>query len=242
MSDEEKYDDDFLESLKEENSIQTGSQDSFGKGILKAYEEHKKAESKINQRPISSYHNNNQANNLNKEDLISSSKQKPQSAHPISSNNSNINKSKSSSSKSEKECDKNFEEIITDLKQFIEKYHIKKSDFIDNENLFLSFEDFKSQLHSIHYMIPKEYVRVLFNNNNEGAIDDYISMAKFLKYVYDESEESSSIVSQSNLSSLHSIQSKEQKRPYSNKKIDKFEKEKNIYMMKVKNQVILNQI
>ena len=229
MIEEEKFDDDFLESLKEENSIQTGSQDSFGKVILKAYEEHKKAESKINQRPISSYHNNNQANNLNKEDLISSSKQKPQSAHPISSNNSNINKSKSSSSKTEKECDKNFEEIITDLKKFIEQYHIKKSDFIDNENLFLSFEDFKSQLHSIHYIIPKEYVRVLFNNNNEGAKDDYISMAKFLKYLYDESEESSSIVSQSNLSSLNSIQSKEQKRPYSNKKIDKFEKEKNIY-------------
>ena len=37
MIEEEKYDDDFLESLKEENSIQTGSQDSFGKGILKAY-------------------------------------------------------------------------------------------------------------------------------------------------------------------------------------------------------------
>ena len=228
MSDEDKYDDDFLESLKEENSIQTGSQDSFGKGILKAYEEHKKIESKINQRPISSYYNNNQANNLNKEDLLS--KQKPQSAHPISSNNSKINKSKSSSSKNEKECDKSFEEIITDLKNFIEKYHIQKSDFIDNENVFLSFDDFKSLLQSIHYIIPKEYIRVLFNYNNEGAKDDYIPISKFLKYLYDESEESSNTQSNlSNLSHLSNLQNKDKKRPYSSKKIEKFEKENNIY-------------
>ena len=76
IEEEEKYDD-FLESLKEEYSVQNESQDSFGKGILKANEEHKKIEQLINQRPISSYHNNNNQNkNLNKEDLMNPSKQK----------------------------------------------------------------------------------------------------------------------------------------------------------------------
>ncbi len=194
MNEEEEKYDDFLESQKEDNSLQTDSQDSFAKGILKANEEHKKTEQLINQRPISSYHNNNNQNkNLNKEDLINPSRQKPQSAHHISSNNSNSNKSKSISSKNEKESDKTFEEIITDLKNFIEKNNIKKTDFIENKNLFLSFDDFKSHLHSIHYMIPREYVRVLFNYNNEGAKDNYISMAKFIKYLYDESEELSEV-------------------------------------------------
>ena len=49
IEEEEKYDD-FLESLKEEYSVQNESQDSFGKGILKANEEHKKTEQLINQR------------------------------------------------------------------------------------------------------------------------------------------------------------------------------------------------
>ena len=200
MNEEEEKYDDFLESQKEDNSLQTDSQDSFAKGILKANEEHKKTEQLINQRPISSYHNNNNQNkNLNKEDIINPSKQKPQSAHPISSNNSNSNKSKSFSSKNEKESDKTFEEIITDLKNFLEKNNIKKTDFIENKNVFLSFEEFKAQLHSIHYTIPREYVRVLFNYNNEGEKDDYISIAKFMKYLYEESEESSE-VSYSNIS------------------------------------------
>ena len=38
-------------------------------------------------------------------------------------------------------------------------------------------------------MIPREYVRVLFYYNNEEAKEDYISMEKFIKYLYDESEE-----------------------------------------------------
>ena len=150
MIEEEKYDQDFIESINEDYSVQTSSQDSFGKGILKAYEEHKKIESKINQRPISSYQiNNNNQKNINKEE-INLSRQKPQSANLISSsNNSHSNKSKSVSSKKEKEYEKTFEEIITDLSNFIEKNNIKKKDFIDNENVFLSFEDFQSLLQSI---------------------------------------------------------------------------------------------
>ena len=220
IEEEEKYDD-FLESLKEEYSVQNESQDSFGKGILKANEEHKKTEQLINQRPISSYHNNNNKNkNLNKEDIINPSKQKPQSAHPISSNNSNSNKSKSISSKNEKECDKTFEEIITDLKNFIQKNHIKKTDFIENKNVFLSFDDFKSQLHSIHYMVPREYVRVLFNYNNEGVKDNYISIAKFMKYLYEESEEPSEVSYYSNISTSNKNDiSTQKKRPFSSKNI-----------------------
>ena len=33
MIDEEKYDEDFIESINEDYSFQTSSQDSFGKGI-----------------------------------------------------------------------------------------------------------------------------------------------------------------------------------------------------------------
>ena len=144
MIDEEKYDEDFIESINEDYSVQTSSQDSFGKGILKAYEEHKKRETEINQRPMSSYQINNNPQNNTK----IFSKQKPQSANLFFSfNNSN----KSVSSKQEKECDKKYEEIIKDLSNFIDKNKIKKSDFIDNENIFLSFEDFKSLLQSIHY-------------------------------------------------------------------------------------------
>ncbi len=118
MIDEEKYDDDFIESINEDYSVQTSSQDSFGK-LLKAYEEHKKTETEINKRPMSSYQINNNPQNNTK----IFSKQKPQSANLISSfNNSN----KSVSSKQEKECDKKYEEIIKDLSNFIDKNKIKK--------------------------------------------------------------------------------------------------------------------
>ena len=227
---EEKYDEDFNDLINDDNSIQSNSQDSFAKGISKAYEEHKKTESKINHRPISSYqvNNNNVVNNLNKEDSIKS-KQKPQSAHPItSSNNSVNNKSKSISSKNEKEIesDKSFEEIITDLKNFIKQKNIKKSDFIDNENIFLTFEDFKTLLQSIHYIIPKQYAKVLFNYKNEGAKDNYIYVSKFLKYLYDdinESEISNSNISMSDKSirSSNSSLNNIKNRPYSSKQINK---------------------
>ena len=226
---EEKYDEDFYDLIKDDNSIQSNSQDSFAKGISKAYEEHKKTESKINHRPISSYqvNNNNVVNNLNKEDSIKS-KQKPQSAHPItSSNNSVNNKSESISSNNEKESDKNFDEIITDLRNFIKQKNIKKNDFIDNENIFLTYEDFKSLLQSIHYIIPKKYLKVLFNYKNEGTKDNYIYLSKFLKYLYDdinESEISNSNISISNTSiksnNNHSL-NKIKNRPYSSKQINK---------------------
>jgi hypothetical protein len=208
MIDEEKYDEDFIESINEDYSVQTSSQDSFGKGILKAYEEHKKTETKINQRPMSSYQINNNPQNNNK----IFSKQKPQSANLISSfNNSN----KSVSSKQEKECDKKYEEIIKDLSNFIDKNKIKKSDFIDNENIFLSFEDFKSLLQSIHYIIPKQYVKILFDYNNEGAKDNYISISKFVNKFYEESESDKSNKSLNDKSNNTSLN----ERPNSSKQI-----------------------
>ncbi len=38
------------------------------------------------------------------------------------------------------------------------------------------------------FIIPKQYVKILFDYNNEGAKDNYISISKFVNKYYEESE------------------------------------------------------
>ena len=186
MVEEEEYDD----FLKEDDSP-GDSKDSFGKKIQDMYEEHKKKDTKIIHRPISSYQPNS-SNNNNNYNLIS---------NQLGNNSNNSNKishPKSASSKNTDLPKKSFDEIMNDLKNFIKKNKISKNDFIENDNIFLNFEDFKSCLQSIHYNIPNTYAKVLFiHDNEEGAKDNYIFIKKFLKLIYPESDFDSSYNSHS---------------------------------------------
>ena len=187
MVEEEEYDD----FLKEDDSP-GDSKDSFGKKIQDMYEEHKKKDTKIIHRPISSYqpnssNNNNINNNLLANQLVNNSNNSNKISHP-----------KSASSKNTELPKKSFDEIINDLKMFINKNKISKNDFIENDNIFLNYEDFKSCLQSIHYNIPNTYAKILFTNDNEeGAKDNYIFIKKFLKFIYPESDFESSYNSHS---------------------------------------------
>ena len=187
MVEEEEYDD----FLKEDDSP-GDSKDSFGKKIQDMYEEHKKKDTKIIHRPISSYQpNSSNNNNINNNLLL----------NQLGNNSNNSNKishPKSASSKNTELPKKSFDEIINDLKMFINKNKISKNDFIENDNIFLNYEDFKSCLQNIHYNIPNAYAKVLFTHDNEeGAKDNYIFIKKFLKVIYPESDFDSSYNSHS---------------------------------------------
>ena len=180
------------ENPPEENSVDilkddtgnSNSQDSFNKDLQKIYEEHKKSETKVPHRPISSYTANRNFNQANKEmDSVKQVKNKPQSAQATKSNNNS--KNSSSKDKQNKNNDKNtknnndigIEDLLNDLNSFLLLHKIKKSDFIDNPNVFLTFEDFIDVFKQIHYTLPKKYLKVLFNYNNpEGAKENYVLM------------------------------------------------------------------
>ena len=185
------------ENPPEENSVDilkddtgnSNSQDSFNKDLQKIYEEHKKSETKVPHRPISSYTANRNFNQANKEmDSVKQVKNKPQSAQATKSNNNS--KNSNSKDKQNKNSDKNtksnidigIEDLLNDLNNFLLSHKIKKSDFIDNPNVFLTFEDFIDVFKQIHYTLPKKYLKVLFNYNNpEGAKENYVLMTNFIK-------------------------------------------------------------
>ena len=178
------------ENDKEENSKDNNKEDSvnsnssFDKDLQEKYEEHKKGETRIPHRPISSYTTNRNFNQDKKEiDSIKQSKSKPQSAQASKSNNNSKNSnSKEQQSKNGNEI--NIEELFNDLNKFIVSRKIKKNDFIDNPDVFLNFEDFCDVFKQIHYTLSKKYLRILFNYNNpEGATDNYILMSNFIKYL-----------------------------------------------------------
>ena len=165
------------ENVPEENSVEvikddiSNSQDSFNKDLQKMYEEHKKSETKVPHRPISSYTANRNFNQQNKEIAPEKHiKNKPQSAQATKSNNNSKNSnSKEQSKKSNNDNNNNeigIEEVLNDLNGFLLSHKIKKSDFIDNPNVFLAFDDFVDVFKQIHYTLPKKYLRALFNYNN----------------------------------------------------------------------------
>ena len=191
------------ENHQEENSVDilkddtgnSNSQDSFNKDLQKIYEEHKKSETKVPHRPISSYTANRNFNQANKEmDPVKQVKNKPQSAQATKSNNNskNSNSKDQHSKNNEKNSNNNknennnndigIEDLLNDLNNFLSAHKIKKSDFIDNPNVFLTFEDFTEIFKQIHYTLPKKYLKVLFDYNNpEGAKENYVLMANFIK-------------------------------------------------------------
>ena len=173
------------EVLKDDNS---NSQDSFNKDLQKIYEEHKKSETKVPHRPISSYTANRNFNQQNKEiDHAKNKKNKPQSAQATKSNNNSKNtnskeQSKNNNNNNDNNNDINLELVLKDLNNFLISHKIKKSDFIDNPNVFLTFEDFIDVFKQIHYTLSKQYLRLLFNYNNpEGANENYVLMSNFIK-------------------------------------------------------------
>ena len=177
-------------NVPEENSVEiikddtvnSNSQDSFNKDLVKKYEEHKKSETKVPHRPISSYTANRNFNQANKEmDSVKQIKNKPQSAQATKSNNNSKNSNNKEQNKNN-ENDIGIEEILKDLNHFLLSHKIKKSDFIDNPNVFLTFDDFIDVFKQIHYILPKKYLKMLFNYNNpEGEKENYVLMSKFIK-------------------------------------------------------------
>ena len=213
------------ENDKEENSGDNVKEDtvnsnsSFDKDLQEKYEEHKKSETKIPHRPTSSYTANRNINQAKKEmDSMKEIKNKPQSAHTSKSNsNSKYSNRKDPQSKNSKTNDNNsksntsneigVKELLNDLNKFIYLHKIKKSDFIDNPDVFLNFDDFCDVFKQIHYTLSKKYIKMLFNYNNpEGASDNYILMSNFIKYlnfykidgIANDSQNSNMVSSQSN--------------------------------------------
>ena len=185
------------ENAQEENSVDiqkddnSNSQDSFNKDLQKIYEEHKKSETKVPHRPMSSYTANRNFNQQNKEiePPTKHVKNKPQSAQASKSNNNSKNsnskeQSKNNNNKNNNDNDISVEDLLKDLNGFLLSRKIKKSDFIDNPNVFLTFEDFIEVFKQIHYTLSKEYLKILFNYNNpEGAKENYILMTNFIKNI-----------------------------------------------------------
>ena len=182
------------EILKSETN-NSNSQDSFNKDLQKKFEEYKKGEPRIPHRPISSYTSKRNFNQVNKDiDQINQIPNKPQSAQAKSNNNSKNSNHKEHPSKNNTNTANNInenegnnpdltaEQILQDLNNFLISHKIKKSDFLDNCGVFLTFEDFVDVFKQIHYTVNKKYLKILFNyNNDEGAKDDYIHMKKFVE-------------------------------------------------------------
>ena len=189
------------DNVPEENSAEikedtenSKSIDSFNKELQKIYQEHKKGETKVPHRPTSSYTSNRNFNQANKEiDAEKKIKNKPQSAQAGKSNNNSKNSNNKDQNKNKTDADNNIdsninnndltlEDILNDLNNFLMAHKIKKSDFIDNPSVFLTFEDFVDVFKQIHYTLPKKYLKLLFDYNNpEGAKENYILMSKFIK-------------------------------------------------------------
>ena len=105
------------------------------------YEEHKKNDVKATNRPISSYHhyhNNNNPGGSEKKnegsekksvDSPQETKHKPQSAqiHSGSSSSQNLPQ-------------KTFDELLKELNDFLVKNKISKKNFIEDDNIFYSFD------------------------------------------------------------------------------------------------------
>ena len=182
------------EILKSETN-NSNSQDSFNKDLQKKFEEYKKGEPRIPHRPISSYTSKRNFNQVNKDiDQINQIPNKPQSAQAKSNNNSKNSNPKEHPNKNNTNIANNInenegnnpdltaEQILQDLNNFLISHKIKKSDFLDNCGVFLTFEDFVDVFKQIHYTVNKKYLKILFNyNNDEGAKDDYIHMKKFVE-------------------------------------------------------------
>ena len=181
------------ENRPEENSVEilkddtgnSNSQDSFNKDLQKMYEQHKKTETKVPHRPISSYTANRNFNQPNKE--VEEIKNKPQSAHASKTDNNSKNsnnkdqQNKNNDDNANNKKDISIEDLLNDLNGFLLSHKIKKSDFIDNPNVFLTFDDFIDVFKQIHYTLPKKYLKELFNYNNpEGAKENYVLMSNFI--------------------------------------------------------------
>ena len=119
------------QKVREENSVDilkgdtvnSKSQDSFNKDLVKRYKEHKKSETKVPHWAISSYTANRNFNKANKEEPVKQVKNKPQSAQTTKRyNNSKNSNSKDQNKNNENEENNNdigIEEILKDLNNFL---------------------------------------------------------------------------------------------------------------------------
>ncbi len=158
-----------------------------------------------NHRPISSYqrnlntdnqNKNNLNNNLNNENEINSNyinNNNRNSCRTYSGksnlNNNNYKNSVSidknynlnnNNTSSPKNNNLNHNEILERFNSFIKKFKVKKEDFIESEEIFLSFDDFNELFRKLKFDIRKDEVHHLFHFNNQYAQNDFIRIKNFL--------------------------------------------------------------
>ncbi|MCQ2821098.1 MAG: hypothetical protein MJ252_27885 [archaeon] len=197
--------------------MESDSQDSFNLDITKVYN-NKKTEINNRNRPVSSYHPNIRTQKdkevleseptEEKKETKEKTKEKPkpkcQSANPIvRSTHAIVNNEPPK---------KSVKELLTELNDFIQKNKITKDQFIENEDIFYSFEDFKQALISIHYNIHSSYVKAIFNETNINDEENFfLNMGKFVKKLnfYKDEYDKSKFKTSENNSSLHESRSKE---------------------------------
>lgn len=80
-----------------------------------------------------------------------------------------------------KKLDINHIEILERLNNFIKKNKIKKEDFIESDELFVSKEDFKALFKKIRFDLSIEEINFLFFYNNQYSSNEFIRMKNFLQ-------------------------------------------------------------
>jgi len=149
-----------------------------------------------NHRPISSYHRNVNTDNQNKNNLNNNLINEENNKNSYKNNkDSNLDKNSNSNANANslngekntiqnnsppKNIHLNHKEIMERLNSFIKKKKIKKDEFIESEEIFLSKEDFKDIFRKLRFDISKDEINFLFHFNNNYSANDFIRMKNFL--------------------------------------------------------------
>jgi hypothetical protein len=75
-----------------------------------------------------------------------------------------------------------FEQIKLRLNNYLKSHSITKSQFCDNTNLFLSFDDFFDLFKKIKFDLTKNEAKILFNHLNPNKNEGYIMIKHFYSY------------------------------------------------------------
>jgi hypothetical protein len=145
--------DDFVDYKDFESNVDSDyEQDSFNKNIMKVYDDHKKT------------------NNAKTSEIENPHR-------PISSYQRGL----SAGRREEKEEDFRIDGFIQKFQGFVNKNKIKITDFIENPDIFLDFDEFKELFRNIKYEIRDSEIEILFNYNNK--ISDYLLGKTFLNNI-----------------------------------------------------------
>ena len=148
-------------------SDKENEEDSFNDDIIKIYEDHKKnfgsnnksTEILNSQRPISKYQRNAPSANRNEDEKDF-----------LELENSDY-----------KLTVENVENLFVRFNKFLGRNKILKNEFLENENIYMTTEDFKDLFKKIRFEISTSELNYLFKFKNETAKEGYILGKHFLK-------------------------------------------------------------